>query len=221
MVIAVILIRNIEKYNRESWLPIVFVFAWGAIFAAGIVLLIENFLALHIHDFLILSVLFAPFIEEISKPIGLKFFKKQIDEIEDGFVYGAVAGLGFAATENLIYGIRFWDEGLIVLIALFYTRILGSSMMHASTTALTGYGYSKKILHKKSFYNLIFYLLIAVGAHALFNLFSYSAQAFNPIIGVVIAVLFAFILIMFIRNKIIFFDLKKIKIKIKPIEKEI
>jgi len=221
MVIALILIRNIEKYKRESWAPLIFNFAWGAIFAAGIVLIAENFLAIHIKDFLILSVVFAPIIEEFSKPLALKLFKKEIDEIEDGLIYGAVAGLGFAATENLIYGIRFWDEGLIVLISLFYLRTLGSSMLHASATALTGYGYSKKILQKGSFLSIAYFFLLAVGAHSLFNLFSFSAQTVNPIIGVVVAVLFAVILMMVVRNKIIFFDVKKIKLKITPLIKKV
>ena len=58
-------------------------------------------------SFLLLSVIIAPIIEELSKALGLRLIKNQIFELEDGLIYGAVAGFGFAATENLIYGSMF------------------------------------------------------------------------------------------------------------------
>ncbi len=33
------------------------------------------------------------------------FLKGEIDEVEDGIVYGAACGLGFGATENILYGL--------------------------------------------------------------------------------------------------------------------
>jgi RsiW-degrading membrane proteinase PrsW (M82 family) len=57
---------------------------------------------------LIITIIIVPIIEEISKAIGLRLVKSRKTEIEDGFIFGAIAG--FAATENLIYGIRFWDH---------------------------------------------------------------------------------------------------------------
>ena len=36
--------------------------------------------------------------------------KQEVDEIEDGIVYGAACGLGFGATENVLYGL---SEGAV------------------------------------------------------------------------------------------------------------
>ena len=162
MIVAILWIRNTEKFNKESWIPILFTFIWGAAIATSMSLILEQALSVHIMDFFLLSVIFAPIIEELSKPLALRFVKRQINEVEDGIIYGAVAGLGFAATENLIYGMRFWSEGFIILIALFYLRTIGSGLLHASATALTGYGYSTKIIQNKTFLSTIPFFIIAI-----------------------------------------------------------
>ena len=172
MIVAFIWIRNTERFNRESWVSIIFVFIWGAAIATSMSLVLESMLSDHIMDFFILSVIVAPIVEEFAKPLGLRFVKKGLDEIEDGFIYGAVAGLGFAATENLIYGMRFWNEGFIVLISLFYIRTVGTSLLHASATALTGYGYSAKLKQKRSFLSIFPYFLLAITIHSIYNLFA-------------------------------------------------
>jgi len=210
MIIAFIWLRNTERYSRESWIPILFTFIWGAIVATTFSLVLETIVSDYIVSFFILAVVVAPIVEEFAKPLGIYFIRKEIDEIEDGLIYGAVAGLGFAATENLIYGVRFWDDGLIVLISLFYIRTIGSSLLHASATSLTGYGYSAKIIKKQSFLSILPFFLLAIAAHSLFNLFAFSAQTINQIIGVVIAVLFAVTLLIWIRKKIKIFDERNI-----------
>jgi len=215
IIFVFIWIRNTEKYNRESWLSIIFTFLWGAAIATSASFLLETVVSDHITSLLILSVVIAPIVEEISKPLALRFVKKEINEIEDGLIYGAVIGLGFAATENLIYGVRFWDQGLIVLFSLFYLRTVGSSLLHASATALTGYGYSSKLIHKRSFLSILPFFLLAVVVHGLFNLFAFSAQTLNQIFGVVVAVLFAITLMTWIRKKIMFLDKKSIAIEVR------
>jgi len=207
MIVALIWIRNTEKYNKESWAPLVIAFFWGAVIAAGLSLVVETVLSEYITSFLILSVVFAPLVEEIAKPLGLWFVRKDIDELEDGLIFGIIVGLGFAATENLVYGVRFWDEGLLVLLSLFYIRTVGSSLLHASATSFTGYGLGKKRLQKQTLLSFLPYLFAAIGIHALFNLFAYSAIAIHQIIGVVIAVVFAVSLFSYIRKKIIFLDI--------------
>ena len=209
MIVAVIYFRNTEKFEKEKWFSIIIVFLWGALIATGLSIVIENTISDYVRNIVILSVIVAPFVEEITKPIVLRFVKKEINEIEDGLIFGAVAGFGFAATENLIYGLRYWDEGLLVLISLFYIRTIGTSMLHASATAITGYGYSFNKLNKKSIVKMIPYLLFAVLLHGLFNVFAMSAQTINQIISVVIAVLLALSLVVLIRKKIILLDTTK------------
>ena len=209
MVIAFIWLRNTERYSRESWKNILIVFIWGATSATALAFVLENLIASSQgFNFLMLSVIIAPLVEESAKPLILRFMKKDINELEDGLIFGAVAGLGFAATENLLYGILFWDEGIIVILALFYLRTLGSGLLHASATALTGYGYSTTLLQTRSRWSIIPFFTLAVIAHSIFNLLAYSAQTIHHILGVVLSVLLAVILLFWTRKTIITLDRK-------------
>ena len=211
MIIFLIWIRNTEKYNKESWTPLVIAFFWGAVIATILSLVIERFVSDYITSFFLLSVVCAPFIEELLKFFGLWVVHKDIDEVEDGFIFGIVTGLGFAATENFIYGVTFWDEGILVLISLFYIRTVASSLLHASATSLTGYGFAVQRVGKKPILLFLPYLLLAVGIHALFNLFAYSALVFHQIIGVVLAAVFAVSLFSYIRKRIMYHDHESMK----------
>jgi RsiW-degrading membrane proteinase PrsW (M82 family) len=209
MIFCFVIIRNSEKYQRESWIPLVGTFLWGAIVAAGLALVLEELLWGAVSNFFLLSILIAPFIEELLKPVTLCFFKKEIDELEDGLIYGAIAGLGFSATENVIYGLRFWNEGIIVLIALLYIRTLGSGLLHGSATAITGLGYSSLVLKKKTLFTFLPYFFCALFVHSLFNLFSYSALTIHQIIGVVFAVVFAVLMMIWVQKRIQVLDTKE------------
>ena len=124
--IYVIWIRNTEKYNREKWAPILLCFFWGATVAIIASIILEMVLEISIvtsinNDSMFglsTAIIVAPFVEELVKPFALRtrIVKKELNELEDGLIYGAVAGLGFSATENLFYGYSFLSEGLLVFI---------------------------------------------------------------------------------------------------------
>ncbi len=198
--------QRAEKINREKIRPLLLMFIWGASIAALVSLGIERLVSFHVSNFFILSVLLVPVVEEVVKPWGLRFIRSDLDEIEDGFILGAVIGFGFAATENLLYGIEFWGGGWVVLVSLFYLRTIGSGVLHASATALTGYGYSRMLLKKTGWTSFLPYVALAIGVHALFNLFAYSAITIHQILGVAIGVNFAVILLVLIRKKIRIID---------------
>jgi len=206
MIIACIWIRNTEKRNREFWRYIFLTFVWGASIAIVMSLFLEKKVMNNYTNFLIIMVIIGPIIEEFSKVIPLFFIRKQLTEVEDGFIFGAVAGLGFAATENLIYGIRFMDYSIAVLMSLFYLRTVGTALLHASATSLAGYGISLKIVRKKSIFYPIAFFILAVFTHSIFNFFAFSSQISNQIFGIVIAVMFAFTTYLMIRQKIIQLD---------------
>jgi len=206
MIIACIWIRNTEKHNREFWRYIFLTFVWGASIAIIMSFLLEKRAMNRIDNYLIMLVVVGPIIEEISKVVPLFIIRKQINEVEDGFIFGAVAGLGFAATENLIYGIRYMDYSIVVLISLFYLRTMGTALLHASATSLAGYGISSRLVRKKSILYMISLFVLAVFTHSVFNLFAFSSQITNQIFGTVIAVMFGFILYLAIRQRIIHLD---------------
>lgn len=210
-IIYTVWIRNTEKYNREKWKTILICFLWGAsiaIIAALIIeILLEISLVASIQDYDTLSlltvVLVAPVAEEFSKPLALrlKSVKKEIDELEDGLIYGAVAGLGFSATENLFYGWIFLSEGLFVFLILISLRSFGGCLLHASATALTGYGYGKTIMKHTTVLRVIPYFILAIFVHSAYN-FLVSYDMIGALTGLFAALIFVAFAITFVRKKI-------------------
>ena len=215
-IIYVIWIRNTEKYNRERWIPIFICFIWGASIAIIASIFLELFLEISLTASiqstnlfgLSTAIIIAPFVEELVKPFALRtrIVKREIKELEDGLIYGAVAGLGFSATENLFYGYDFLSEGLVVFLILIIVRSFGGCLLHASATALTGYGYGKTLINGTSKFRIVPYFIIAVFAHALYN-FLVSYNIFGAATGLLLALLLVYVSIKLVRNKIRNLDL--------------
>ena len=209
-IIYVIWIRNTEKYNRERWIPIFICFIWGASIAIIASIFLELFLEISLTASiqstnlfgLSTAIIIAPFVEELVKPFALRtrIVKREIKELEDGLIYGAVAGLGFSATENLFYGYSFLSEGLVVFLILIIVRSFGGCLLHASATALTGYGYGKTLINGTSKFRIVPYFIIAVFAHALYN-FLVSYNIFGAATGLLLALLLVYVSIKLVRNK--------------------
>ena len=204
-------IRNTERCHREQWKPILMCFLWGASIAiiAALILevLLEIPLALSIESTgaisLLTVIVVAPIAEEFTKPLALRMrsVKKELDELEDGLIYGAVAGLGFSATENLFYGWYFFSEGLIPFLILISLRSFGACLLHASATALTGYGYGKAVMKHASLLNVVPYFVLAIFVHGLYN-FLVSFERIGAFAGLIVAFGFVLIAITLIRKKI-------------------
>jgi len=214
-ILYAIWIRNTEKYNREKWKSIFFCFLWGATIAviASIILelifgfiIIQSFQDITIYT-VIATVVIAPFVEEFIKPFALrlKVVKKELDELEDGLIYGAVAGLGFSATENLFYGYDSLSYGFLYFILLISIRSIGACLLHASATSWTGFGYGKHIMGRISFGRILPYFFVAVLLHAVYNsLFVFSRL--GAAISIILALTFSISTIYMVRNKIKFLD---------------
>jgi RsiW-degrading membrane proteinase PrsW (M82 family) len=203
--------RNTEHYEREHWRPLVLCFLWGAtiaVIAAFILEFLFNIsLALSFSDDNILGlalvIIVAPCVEEFTKPLVLrmKTVKRELDEPEDGFIYGAVAGLGFSATENLLYGFNFLTEGLFIFIVLMAMRSIGGCLLHASATSLTGYGYGKTLMRRTTWLNVLPYFLLAIALHGFYNLLV-SADILGVASGLSVALMLVIGTITFIRRRI-------------------
>lgn len=214
--IYVIWIRNTEKYEREPWHAIFIAFLWGASIAIIASLILEILLEIPVYisfkDYkitsFVIAVLIAPFAEELTKPLALslKGVKKEINEIEDGLVYGAIAGLGFSATENLFYAFGFLSYGMLLFSILIAIRSIGGCLIHASATALTGYGYSKYLMGMK-FSTVFHYFILAMAVHSFYN-FILSFELLGGIASIFIAIFFAILCIRYVRQKIIKLDRK-------------
>lgn len=214
-ILYLIWIRNTERFEREPWGKIAITFIWGSIFGVGLGLLFSYLLIVAFGlavpervyssifekeglGILFLAVIIAPFAEEAAKAIGIYRAGKDLDEVEDGLIYGSSVGLGFAATENLMYGyIALAYGGVGTYVAVAFIRSISSTFLHASATSMTGYGIGKKTILGGT-HRIWPYFLIAVFMHAVFNLFASMMTFF----GLVVAIVFAFAAIEFTRHKI-------------------
>ncbi len=212
----IIWIRNLERYEREPWHAIASTFIWGSVFGIILAVLFSIILIFlfqvafpdRLYDAfsknpelatLFLVCVIAPLAEEAAKGIGVLTAGKDLDEVEDGLVYGASVGLGFAATENLLYGfIALSTFGLEAYIATMVVRSISSALLHASATSATGYGIGLRKVAGKGRFIIIPFFLLAVLMHGTFNLFA-SMQSW---LGLFLAIIFAIAAIEFTRRKI-------------------
>jgi len=233
-VIFVVWIRNTERYGREPWGMIAGMFLWGAIFAViigGILSLlflilfavatpVEQVLARQFSDptTILLALVIAPFTEEFAKAFGVLRRSFVIREPEDGFVYGATSGLGFSATENLLYGIAaFVAGGIAVSLLVIAVRSISSSFLHASATSLTGYGIARNRLWGPR-YSAAPWYLAAVAMHSAFNgVASLGVYLSDPsrfgeaglLVVLASGIVFAFVAINVVRGKIMEHDARQ------------
>jgi RsiW-degrading membrane proteinase PrsW (M82 family) len=151
----------------------------------------------------LLVLVIAPIVEEFTKPLALylRKVKTNLDELEDGLIFGAVAGLGFSATENLLYGYNYLSEGFLMFLLVIAIRSIGGCLLHASATALTGYGIGKTMKNHSSFFGILPYFLLAIFLHGFYN-FLVSYELIGVLSGLTLAFLFVIITITLIRKKI-------------------
>jgi len=223
------LIRNTERYEREPWFAVVRSFFAGAslgiVLAATLEFVATNFYAssftlLREYEFIaryrksidaiVLAAVIAPFIEEATKAYGIFTSRRYVDEIEDGMVYGASSGFGFAATENLFYEIAaLLRGGVVSWLMVSIIRSLSSALLHGSATAMTGLGYSLKKFKKGS---LLKGYLIAVGMHSSFNLIASipiilkGMHELFYLVPLILAIFYGVIAFAYIRKKIRYYD---------------
>ena len=124
--------------------------------------------------FVLTAIIVAPIVEEFVKPLVLfrnLSVKGEIDEVEDGIVYGAACGLGFGATENILYGLSEGavSSGLLGVIIIVTVRTVSSILLHLTASSFAGYGISQYLVKDAPFSVVIKYYLLAVLIHAAWN----------------------------------------------------
>jgi RsiW-degrading membrane proteinase PrsW (M82 family) len=214
--------RNFEKHDPEPWGALYQAFFWGAItgiILAGIVnsILIGTVTLAAGPDVAMVvgAVIIAPFVEEFLKAMGLMRagVKEEVDEVEDGLIYGAACGLGFAATENLMYGWSVVGEGVAVTAAVIVMRTFSATLIHASAASFTGHGISQYLVHGASWKVVAKYYLMAVGLHAFWNgMMTLTYYEFLPGIGFIFALVVAIGALQFSRSKIMELDEKRVEL---------
>src|SRR4029453_14871833 len=91
------------------------------------------------------AALTAPLVEETLKAVGVVLIyliaRSEINGLLDGFVYGAMVGLGFAVVENVFYFVGQFGGQPAGVLGGFFVRVLASGLYgHVLYTGLTGMG---------------------------------------------------------------------------------
>jgi RsiW-degrading membrane proteinase PrsW (M82 family) len=129
------------------------------------------------------AVIVAPVVEEATKALGLRWVEDLHVELEDGLIYGAAAGLGFSATENLLYGVSaLLDGGVGAFVATIAIRTVSSSLLHATASALLGYAVWKRRAGRGSILTILGFYALAALVHAAFN-FAATIQLVGTLIA--------------------------------------
>src|SRR5256712_13918549 len=155
-------IRNSPRYGREPWPTVLKTFAWGAGFSVIIAIILSVVFILilgqiqSLNDFFsrrfqdpttaIGALLVAPIAEEAAKGVGATAGRPQTQSKTDGLVYGAAAGLGFSATEDLVYALAALlvpGVGRSEVLIAVPVPCFSSTFLHAGSTADMGYALAK------------------------------------------------------------------------------
>jgi RsiW-degrading membrane proteinase PrsW (M82 family) len=140
----------LDHYEKEPWWLLVLAFLWGAVPAVVVSLVLEIIFDIPVSVLggglayeIAGSSLVAPAVEEVAKGLVvfgiLLFVRREIDSVLDGIVYGAMAGLGFAFTENFFYVVgSLVDGGWGQWAGVLFMRAMLFGLNHAFFTGVTG-----------------------------------------------------------------------------------
>ncbi len=207
-----LVIYFLDFYDREPLSVVFGALLWGALVATTLSLVgngewVQVVARLGGPDFAAdwAPALAPPFVEEIIKALGVVVLylivREEIDDIMDGFVYGAMIGLGFSVVEHVLYLVGDFGGGPEGAVRGFLIRVVGTGLYgHSLFTGLAGMGLAyfftrrqEASLGKRTLVASGLFLL-AVGGHFLWNsplLQIIPADASNGLVLVLLPVQFA------------------------------
>ena len=144
-----LLIYYLDLYEREPLSVALAAFLWGAFAATALALDAGGW------DQVLAQVagadfaarwapaLTAPVVEEFLKGAGIVLLylivRDEVDDVMDGFVYGALCGLGFAVVEDVVYFMAAFGGTPAGVLEGFYVRVLSSGLYgHVLYTGMVG-----------------------------------------------------------------------------------
>ena len=136
------LVLSLDCYEREPWRALAGAFGWGALVAALLSGIVNGVNALLVGD-LLAALVGAPLVEETFKGVALLgmllVFRREFDNVLDGLVYGALIGMGFEMTEDVLYlGGAYLVGGVAAFGEEWLLRPVLTGPAHAMFTGATG-----------------------------------------------------------------------------------
>jgi RsiW-degrading membrane proteinase PrsW (M82 family) len=176
-VIPLLVLRWLDRREPEPWLFYLLCFAWGSLIATAIAGDINTNID-KVLGGLLGGILTAPFIEEAAKGLGLVVFalllRDEFDGPRDGFIYGALIGLGFTWLESSIFIARsFQESGTVAWAFQLGSRyVLAGMNGHALYTGLFGLFLGFALIQKRRLRKItlpIIGYVLAAGSHMAWN----------------------------------------------------
>ncbi|MGH2574369.1 MAG: PrsW family intramembrane metalloprotease [Ignavibacteria bacterium] len=154
MIVYLIIIWLMDRYEREPFWLVSLNFMWGATGAIIFGVIGSIIMGIGVSEFIYQfanesdagtlqnlagAVVVAPIVEEMTKGIFLLIvaLSRHYDGPVDGAVYGGAVGLGFGMTENFLYFLSF-PTSYASLFVLIIIRTLFSAVLHCCTQATLG-----------------------------------------------------------------------------------
>ena len=137
--------------------------------------------------------------DEISKLLMLWLFLRNnpyYDEYLDGIVYAACVGLGFAATENIMYLLQSTDW-----VGTGIVRGITAVPAHFAIACAMGYFYSKRHFGDRKTLTAVCVLAVPVIIHWVYDALAFS-EGIYPALSVLINALFVLLIWLVYRNTI-------------------
>ncbi len=193
MVLNLLLVWRLDRYEREPLSMMLLNFLWGGTGAIifSIVFSIQVSDLISSNDVLD-TIAVAPMVEETIKGVFLLLvaLNRNFDNLTDGIVYGMAIGLGFGMTENFLYflGAESPEQWFFMVMI----RTLFSASLHALATGIAGagVGLTKYQFHVLKWPIRVLFLGLAMFVHFFWNYsVSVLVQA-NPAFGMGVGIVF-------------------------------
>ena len=181
--IYILLVRSVDRYEKEPPLYLAYAFIWGAVPAIIAALVLQIAFSIPVmllfgdaslESELVQAAVGAPVSEEILKGMAVALIyltqRKEFDGWVDGMVYGAMAGFGFAYVENIFY--LMGTSGPEEWVTLFVLRTIVFGGLHGFWTALVGIGFGLARYRRSALVKVFLIsggLLLAMAGHFIHN----------------------------------------------------
>lgn len=171
-----------------------FLYGVGSTFVTLVITQLLNIVGLFTYDLgsftgaVSTALLAAALPEECAKLLMLWLFLRKnpyYDEYFDGILYAACIGLGFAATENVLYLLQSDDW-----VATGIVRGLTAVPAHFAIACAMGYFYSKRHFGDRSQLTMVCVLAVPILIHWVYDALAFSETLAGPALSVVVNVLF-------------------------------
>lgn len=194
-----------DAHPEPNWV-IVKIYLYGALLVLPILLLERGFRSI-IMGFnlpaILIPVVGAAAIEETTKLVLVRqtsLSSPALDEPTDVMLYLIIAGLGFAAVENIVLFLQpstFAEFGNPYLLSGM--RLIGATFLHALAAGISGYFLALSFTEAQNKWYVPLGLLLAISLHSAFNYSiiqaggnQYSFASPLLLLGTAVLVLFAF-----------------------------